>query len=313
MDTNNNLTELQAAFAGLSTVRPHKLVEATKKQLKKAKADDNGILVTEAMSCLDIRVSRPCVDRALNLLNTLFAALEQRGFTIESKGENKSARRVGPARPVTCLKMAGEEVQVHIEEKLNRTTHVLTDAEKKMLAREESPSGRYGRSADYWQLYSWQPPEWDYQPSGQLHFKIDNLRFSGLRQNWSEGTDRQLENSLPAIAYHIIQAIAYLRQQTLERQERERHWVEEERQRAEREQQRLEEQRKAEHLDKLLGRWSRQKEIMRFLGWLDENIPSEERTEDYLEWYEWAKSYAQRLDPLATKEFYKPEQFRYWY
>lgn len=307
MDKKSDLLELQQVFAGLSVLPPHKLVETTKKQLRNAKADDNGILVTSAKHCLDIRVSRSCIDRALNLLNTLFAVLEQRGFSVEVKEEEKTTRSL------TFLKLAGEEVQFHVEEQLNRTPHVLTDAEKKKLARKEALGGNYGRYRTDWQLYSWEPPKWDYGPSGVLQFKIDNLQSSRQRQNWSDSTDRELESLLPTIAYWIIQAAVYLRNRTLEREERERRWAEEARQRAERKRQRLEEQEKVDHLDKLLRQWCKREEVLRFLNWLDDNISSEGRTEDFIRWYEWAKSYAERLDPLAKKEFYKPEQPRYRY
>jgi hypothetical protein len=177
MDKNKGLLELQQVLAGVSTITPHKLVEATKKRLENAKSDDNGILVTQAKRCLDIRVSSACLERAINLLNALFAVLEQRGFSIGVKEEEKSAR------PITYLKLAGEETRIHIEEKLNRTPHILTEAEKKKLARKESLSGKYGRYPSDWELYSWEPPKWDYHLSGQLQFQIDNLQSSGQRQN----------------------------------------------------------------------------------------------------------------------------------
>jgi hypothetical protein len=320
MAKQDDLLELQQMFASLSTIPSNKLVEATRKQLRKAKADDNGILVTQGKQCLDVRVTRPSMDRSLNLLNTLFAVLEQRGFSIELQEAEK------PTRFLTCLKLAGEEVQVHLEEKLDRTEHVLTHAEKKKLSRKEALSSRsgssggfgsyggygnyssYSRSADDSGIYWWEPPKWDYHPSGQLRFEIDNLQSSGQRHNWSDSSCRQLESLLLEIAYHIIQAAEYLKKQALELEGRKRRWAEEERQRADRELQRLEEQRKADHLEKLLGQWSKQGEIMQFLSWLDGNMPAEDRTEDFIHWYEWAKSYAQKLNPLAKKDFYNPEQ-----
>jgi hypothetical protein len=307
MDKKNDLLGLQQGFAGLSTITPHKLVEATKKQLSHTKSDENGILVTQAKRCLDIRVSGACMDRALNLLNTLFAVLEQRGFSIEIREEENSARAC------TCLKLAGEEVEVHVEEKLHSTPHTLTAAEKKKLARKEFLYGQYVMYPKEWHLHSWEPPKWDYHPSGELQFKIDNLQSSGQRQNWSDSRRRPLENLLPTIAYHIIQSAAYLRKRTCEREERDWRLAEEARQRAEQERQRLEELKKVEHLDKLLGQWTKREEILRFLSWVDDNMPSEGGTEDFVQWYEWANSYAQRLNPLAKKEFYMPEQPRFRY
>lgn len=313
MDKKNDLLELQQAFAGLSVGRSNKLVEATKKQLRSAKADDNGIVITGGKHCLDIRVTKSSIDRALGLLNTLFAVLEQRGFSIEI-GEDKKT-----TRSITFLKYAGEKVQIHVEEPLNRTPHVLTDAENKKLTKKEalhSNSGNYSGYRNDWHLYSWEPPKWDYSPSGQLQFKIDNLQSSRQRQNWSdstEGTDKQLESLLPIIAYWIIQGAAYLRNQTLERQERERRWAEEARQKAERERQRLEEQERIDHLEKLLKQWSKREEIMQFLSWLDVNISDDRRTEDFTRWYEWAESYAQRLCPLTKTDFFQPERPRYRY
>lgn len=306
-DKKKDLLELQQVFAGLSAITPHKLVEATKKRLENAKPDDNGILVTQAKRCLDIRVSDACMDRALNLLNMLFSVLEQRGFSIEIKEEENSIR------PFTYLELVAEKVQIHIEEKLNSTPHILTDAEKKKVARKEFLYGKYSMYPNEWHMMSWEPPKWDYHPSGQLQFKIDNLQSSGLRQNWSDSAGKPLESLLPTIAYYIIQSAAHLRNRTLEREERDRRWAEEARQREERERQQLEEQKKVEHLDKLLGKWSRREEILQFLTWIDGNIASEERTEEFIQWYGWAESYAQKLNPLTKKKFYKPEKPRYGY
>lgn len=306
-DKKKDLFELQQVFAGLSASIAHKLVEATKKRLENAKPDDNGILVTQAKRCLDIRVSNDCMDRALSLLNKLFIVLEERGFSIEIKEEEKIIS------PLTCLKLDGEAVQIHIEEKLNSTPHILTDAEKKKLARKEFLYGRYSDYPNEWHMMSWEPPKWDYHPSGQLQFKIDNLQSSGLRQNWSDSADRKLESLLPTIAYYVIQSASYLRNRTLEREARDRRWAEEARKRAEYERQQLEEQKKVEHLDKLLAKWSKREEILQFLAWIDGNIADDESTDEFIQWYEWAKNYAQKLNPLAKKKFYKPEKPRYGY
>lgn len=293
MNKKKDLLELQKIFAELSTNTTHKLVEATKKRLENVESDDNGILATQTKRCLDIRVSNACMDRALNLLNMLFAVLEQRGFSIEIKEEKNSAKYL------TCLKLAGEEVQIYIKENLNSTPHILTQAEKKQITKQKSLFSKNTGSSEEWDLYFWKPPKRDYHLSGQLQFKINNVEYSGLRQNWSDSTDRKLESLLPTIAYHIIQSATYLKNRTLEREAQKQLRAEEEKQRAEFERQRLEEQNKIDHLDKLIDKWSKREKILQFLAWIDNNVLIEERTESFTEWYEWAMHYAQKLNPLG--------------
>jgi hypothetical protein len=45
---------------------PHPLVQRTEKSLRRAKGDQRGVLIPVAKGALHVRVTRPCVDRALS-------------------------------------------------------------------------------------------------------------------------------------------------------------------------------------------------------------------------------------------------------
>lgn len=239
-------------------------------------------------------MSNQCIERALNLYGKLFALLQTHGFSIEIKEADNS-------KAITCLKRDGEEIHVHIEEKLKNVPYILTAEDKKKLAQKELRT-------DDWFLRSWEPPKWDYEVSGDLQFKIDNMQYSGLRQNWSDGKRNKLEELLPSIAHYIIKSAEYLRNRTLEREERKRQWAEESRLREEQKRQQLEEQKRVEHLDKLLGDWNKRENLLKFLAWLSANMPATECTEEYNAWHEWCQNYAEKLNPLSTKDFYKQKE-----
>lgn len=86
----------------------HKLVAATAKSLAGAKPDNRGILQARwDQSCLDVRVSKNTLDRALNILNAVIESLEAEGFPV----------RVRSGRHSTVAQALGHDVPFSIVEK----------------------------------------------------------------------------------------------------------------------------------------------------------------------------------------------------
>ncbi|HLA80522.1 MAG TPA: hypothetical protein VJP78_02670, partial [Thermoleophilia bacterium] len=101
--------------------------------------------------------------------------------------------------------MAGEKVQVRLEEVFKRIDHVLTKKE-----REEQE--KWGRS---WAR------KWEYDPTGLLRFRIEEY-VEGMRKSWSDGGSQRLEEMLNDIVKGIVIVAEALRVRRLEREREER-------------------------------------------------------------------------------------------
>ncbi len=269
----------------------HAIISEARKALLKAKASPDGILSFESMDSMDVRISTDCIDRCLNFLETMLNAVGGHGFVIEidNKENDKGS----------YLRKGKERVQFHVEEELEATPHILTKEEEKKVARKQFLYGSFGMYPKEMYLLQWEPPQFDYRPSGRLIFKIDNISGSGLRQKWCEKPGRTLNDLLPKLILNIVKAAEYLNNERIEWERREREWEEEKRRSEAREfEQKLEEKR-IKLLNKLLRNWSEQKKILEFLVYIENEIPANKRTEDFTDWLEWVDIHATRLTPTA--------------
>src|SRR5262249_55477720 len=95
----------------------HSLVSQTRQLLEKEKPDIYGLLRAPwNQKCLDVRISRAEMNRALRIMDALLKALEGRDHSVEiSKQDSKS----------TVFVIHGQRVKVSLVEKTNRKENEL--------------------------------------------------------------------------------------------------------------------------------------------------------------------------------------------
>ncbi len=115
-DERAQLARLDASSDGvlLRSISSHSLIQQARGILAKASADDRGILWTREQ-CLDIRVSKTSLDRAMRILASLIATVEAEGFTV-SVGNGH--------REHTIAKIYGQEIKFGLIERVDRISQV---------------------------------------------------------------------------------------------------------------------------------------------------------------------------------------------
>jgi hypothetical protein len=81
--------------------------------LKGSKANDHKVVRTWE-SCLDIRVSKGGLDRALRIMAGLICAIEEAGFTVSVEADRQEKR------DQTVAKIHGQSIRFGLTEKVDR-------------------------------------------------------------------------------------------------------------------------------------------------------------------------------------------------
>jgi hypothetical protein len=108
---------------------PHPLMKATIDALKNSTPDEAGILRIRASGCLNVRVGRQSVGRAMRLMDALIKALEARSSTVSVVERDRTHQ--------TCVKILDETIEIELREGLNRREKQFTAAE--LREREKYP------------------------------------------------------------------------------------------------------------------------------------------------------------------------------
>ena len=259
--------------------RPHPLVRMTAQALRGQKTDTWGMLSRPGREkCLDIRVARESLPRALRIMDALLKALAARGFRASVKDGEEAG---------TVVELPEENVAIALEEKTRRQDHVLTKEESERKA-------KYGWSS---------APRWDYEPTGSLQLRIKEVWGDGVRKTWSDGK-RRIEDALnDAVAGMIVVADAK-RQHRIDLERRRREWAEAERRRLELEQQRREEAERLKALEQEAAAWARSQQLRAYIDAVQEEAlrlgASAEPGGQLHRWLEWARRHADRTDPLKA-------------
>ena len=222
---------------------PHPLVRATMEALKNSTPDDSGILRIRTSGCLNVRVGRQNVGRAMRLMDSLIKALQTRGSTVSVVERDRTCQ--------AYVKILDETIEFELREGLNRREKQFTAAE--LREREK---------------YSWlrDRKEYEFYPSGNFVFSILEYCGEGIRKVWSDGKRQRLENCLNSIIAGLHTAAEGVKALRLRREQRERERQEEERRRWEEQERRRKEEEKIKHLEKLLANWNQSQKIRQFLA-----------------------------------------------
>lgn len=264
--------------------RAHPLVKQSTETLKNCKPDPLGILRVPGRACLDIKVSRKSLSRALRIMEALIKALEKRGGSVSISEES------------TLVSILDVRLGFGISEQIAR---------KKIEAKELDLDGyyRFGHS------------RFDEQriPSGILCLTLNDPDFywdSHFRKNWRDSEKRPLENSLGSLmkglfnlAVHKKERIRQKEEEKRQQLEREKIREEEERLRAEKLRRIKEEQKRLTGLISAAESWQKSILVRDFINAVEAaaqagSYPFKPR-EELENWLEWARKQADRLDPLS--------------
>jgi hypothetical protein len=271
-------SERQAAnHIGISPTlhNPHPLVSQAKQLLEKTKPNMYGLVRAPwNQKCLDVRVSRTEMNRALRILDALLKALVSRGYSAEIFKEGPDS---------TAFVIQGQRVKVSLVEKTDRKENELSETEKR-------------------NSYLAMRDRWIYIPNGKLSFIIHEYCPENCRKRWSDKIQKPLEDQLNEIMIGVIVAAEGLRQREIRFQEEQRKYEEAELRR------RQESQRR-KSLEAQSEAWSRIQNIRLFLQSCEGLISNTSGSivTDCVEakWLAWAHRYLDSLDPLKNGDFEK--------
>jgi hypothetical protein len=254
---------------------PHQLVALTKQSLKMAHASTYGSPRIFPEKCLDVRICKGSIDRAMRIYDALIKAFEKRGFNITI---NKSTG-------VTTVTVMGEPLEIRLEEPVAQVERELTKEEKKKVLQGGWVYNRYV-----------------HRPSGRLILKI-NEWLDGLRKNWSDGKKYRLEDILNLFIIGLIKAAARSKERILEREKREQE------RRAREEQIRLKAEQIQREKEKIQGlmrnaeAWYKSQQIRSYIDAVRQTVTQKHGSivagSEIDEWLSWATQQADRLDPLV--------------
>jgi hypothetical protein len=252
----------------------HPLIVQARAVLGRATSDNRKILGVNEQ-CLDIRVSRGSLDRALRLMAGLIGTLEAEGFTVT----------VGNGyREHTVVSLHGQQITFGLVEKVDRVEQAVAPR---------------GGMLERVLTYGGKPVT--FEPAGRLSIEVWQP-WHAHPKRWKDRKSSRLEDLLPQVV------AGFVRIALAERAEKERRATEEqERQRRVEERAQLEqliktEQSRVHALRRAAMNWFRAQQVRSFLTAARDSArqgeqPSEPGT-PFGDWLAWAEQQADRLDPL---------------
>lgn len=275
---------------------PHPLIVRTEKSLRSARVDEEGLVSPRAKRALRVRMAPASIDRAMRILDTLVKDLEERGFKVEARVDDRG-------RPETVVVVDGEAIEFRLTEKLQRVERKPEEEEVRQWRRRRraTASGKY-----------------DYRPAGALTLEILTRIARGVRTKWSDLKKTPLEQRLEPFVATLVLASDTVKRRRREEEEARRRREAYERERAEKLRQIREEEQRLEQLEAEVEAWHRSQRIRAFVDAVRETASPEngqDGKEDQVdEWIAWATSYADRFDPLveaAPSILDEKEKWRY--
>jgi hypothetical protein len=252
----------------------HPLIDQARSLLGKCHADDRPILWTPE-PCLDIRVSKASLDRALRITAGLISVIEDAGYSVSVETRDRKHQ--------TLARIHGEEIQFGVVEKVDRV-EITTPPKGGLLERVLTFAGK----------------PVTYEPSGKLSIIVWSA-WGSDRKKWTDRKSR-IEEQLCQIA------AGFIRLALADRAEKEkRAAAERERQRIAQEHAQLEgliktEKSRVRALGQAAARWSRAHQIRSFISAARDaaiqNGQSVEAGSPFGDWIAWAERQADRMDPL---------------
>lgn len=221
----------------------------------------------------DLAISKPARIRALRIIQGLVVAAEARGHSIHS----------GSGEYACAIELRRHQFGVRIREQHDRIPHIPTATERR-----ESDRNRWIRI-----------PDFDPIPSGRLTIELDRT-WSGRQYRWADGKRLQVEDRLG----HLL---AEIEVRALQADERE---AEAERRRLERAQQwkmamdraksDFREHARSTVLSDQASSWLYASRLRDYCAALEVKISDSSAVDGTVEWIEWARSFADSVDPVSN-------------
>ena len=261
----------------------HQLVQRARESLRKAKADEKGILCPRAKRLISLAVTDDTLSRALLVSDILIKALEELGHRVTINDKKMPKLRVV---------VNDEDIGISIEEKISAQPY-------------EPKPGDRGRSA-------WQLPRYDYMPTGRLTVRLHGDFPTGLRVSWSDGKVQRIELITEKILCGIYAAAVAQTQKRIDDERREREWEEQRRKDEEARKLRRLEMQRQKHLEKLALQYEEALRVQLFVEAVEKSLEmfSEIQVQDMdmASWLEWAKEYSAQLNPLKYQHWWDIEK-----
>lgn len=263
---------------------PLPLVRQASELLEICQPDQFGILESSSKKCLDIRVSKNNLRRALRIINALIKALSERGFEVQLKNG------------ATRVNVLDEDLRFGISEEL---------VTKKVEPKNHDLNGhyRFGHSRfDQVRV-----------PSGRLCLTIHDVGYwwgDKARKNWRDTKRKALEASLDSFVKGLVKLAVQKKEYERKEAEKEQRRLEMRRQAEERERQRAElkhsiqeEKKKVSQLITDAENRQKSKTVQAFIIDVEKEYSEDnncyEPAIDYKTWVKWAQDQADRLDPIT--------------
>jgi len=197
--------------------KPHPIVAATTRALRKAKADEYGRVSANGAGLCGVVVHKDRVERTIAFLHALATALEAEGLQLQ------------PDETRMKIVVGKDMVAFTLTEKTRREKHIPTEKEQELYDRQQA---KRQRAANYqnWDLYTSLPygkpwPEYDTIYTGQLAFVIDGWA-RGLRKTWADGKTQSVEFMFENIVSGLKVILANEKTEREQREEQERQYAE---------------------------------------------------------------------------------------
>lgn len=248
--------------------KPHPLVRRTKQILTKSKSDIYGAL-WGSYGCLDFRVSKQSLARALLLMDSLLKQLEKLGYEVTVPDSRK-----------TVIAMGDVEMNISLYERSTRFEPILTEIQKQG-----------------W----WRHDKYRFEPSGEFDFTL--CRWPLHDRHWKDSPKRKLEDRLTDIVVEIVSSTELVTIENDRRQMDRLDRLEQQRLETERIQQEMEEKRRREELETQASQWRVASELRFFLQACQAEFSRQESNDsDSREstWLRWAYAHADRIDPVKN-------------
>lgn len=270
---------------GKALRNPHPFVARSAELLELCEPTDVGILESANKNCLDIRVSKNSLRRALQIMEALIKGLLERGFKVCQEKD-----------PFEVM-IDGERLGFGISEDV---------VSKKTQPRDMDLDGYYqfGHSRfDYVRV-----------PSGKLCLTIHDRSYSysdNFRKNWRDTKRKQLEDSLDAFVSGLIKRAAKKKEYRQQKEEEERKRQEMARLREEERKRQAELNRKIQEERTRVSNLITDAENHQKSLQIRDFVPAVEKehrngnavyvnADEYESWVAWARDQADRLDPLSN-------------
>jgi len=178
---------LASSGAARSAVAMHPAIGRTLAALRKGKPSNDGLVSAGGANVIRCSVAAASIDRLADVLPPILSAAAVQGFDLESSESGCQFRS------------ATETISFSITEAIDRTPHVMSDAEKAKEAAWRKKRDNPKRRNSWSFLLEDRPafPEWDYSPSGKLGLEFEQVWIqtrTSPRRSFKDGKTQTLES-----------------------------------------------------------------------------------------------------------------------